>query len=258
MPDTRNQDLLILTFHSLDLSGGPTSIAPEQFRSLMQELADLGMVAIDLEQWIQQGRPPVPKGFAITFDDGLTSIQIAAEILNRFQFPATMFIVTDRVGKDNLFPDSPPNFTPPRQTLLNWREIKDLSQAGFRVGSHGLTHRSLNKLERDEVINEITLSQQGIENQLQQPCRLFSYPYGHQSPLANHWVSQCYSAGFGVRLGLSTPCEPVCSLSRVDAFYLRERGLVQTLLKYRTGLRIYLKTRRGLRSIGRRTGWSLA
>lgn len=254
--------LPILTFHSLDDSGSPISISPRWFDAIMDALAERGDRAIDLADWIAQGRPSLRQRFAIAFDDGLRTVARAVETLTRHRFPATVFLVADRMGRDNAFPDEPAPIGRSqaiRQPVMDWAEAREMAETGLiRFGSHGMTHRALDRLDDPTIADELTRSRSMIEDRIGRPCPLFAYPYGRRSPRVQALAASRYEASFGTRLAIATAADPLAHLSRIDAYYLRsQRGLV-ALLGSQGRLRLELAARRALRTAGRWTRLSLA
>ncbi len=61
---------------------------------------------------------------------------------------------------------------------LGWNEIKEMSCSGMEFGSHSLTHPILSSINEKELYNEVKLSKEAIEENLNKPCDIFSYPVG--------------------------------------------------------------------------------
>ena len=59
--------------------------------------------------------------------------------------PATVFLVTDRIGRDNDWPGQPRAI--PRAPLLAWSDLDALAAAGFRFAAHGRTHCRLDRCD---------------------------------------------------------------------------------------------------------------
>src|SRR4029079_17469494 len=94
--------LPILAYHSLDTSGSVISTDPVWFAETMRILVASGFRTVDLADWLARGRPVLERAFAITFDDGLRSVLEAVDVLTEYQLHATAFLVTDRVGSNNV------------------------------------------------------------------------------------------------------------------------------------------------------------
>lgn len=62
--------------------------------------------------------------------------------------------------------------------MLNWQEVKEMHRAGIRFGAHTVSHPILTRLSLENVIQEIRLSKQAIEHELQEDVLAFAYPSG--------------------------------------------------------------------------------
>lgn len=227
--------LSILTYHSLDDSGSPISTSPEWFAETMQRLVEAGFVGVDLEDWIARGRPPVARGFAVTFDDGLRSILPGLETLGRLGVPASVFLVTDHVGRDNDWSGQPSWVT--RAATLGWSEISELARRGVTFGSHTRTHQRLDRLTIGAVEDELRGSCEAIEAKLGRRCRLLAYPYGRS---AGPVWDRCrrFDAAFGTRLATASARDNPRDLPRVEAYYLRSSRSIDRLIDGGLGPRL--------------------
>lgn len=109
---------------------------------------------------------------ALTFDDGLQSVFVnAGPILKEYGHTATVFVVVGYVGKKSSWDYRP-------RMHLTWSEIKGLSDMGFEIGSHSLSHRDLRLLNDATLEREVVDSRKIIEDHLGLPVRYFSYPFG--------------------------------------------------------------------------------
>jgi peptidoglycan/xylan/chitin deacetylase (PgdA/CDA1 family) len=89
--------------------------------------------------------------------------------------------------------------TPPgsKQLMMNWDEVRKLTERGHVVGSHTLSHPNVAQLPVQEVRVELEESRACLEKQLNRPVVNFSYPCPALSP---HWneqtVEECRRAGY--------------------------------------------------------------
>ncbi len=220
--------LPILTYHSIDTSGSVISTTPSCFARTMRTLIDAGFEAVDLWDWIAAGGQGPERGFAVTFDDGLTSSLKAAEVLVKLGIPATMFLVTGRMGGDNAWPDQPMRV--PRFDVISWSEVRALRAAGFRFGAHSQTHPDLRRLDDAVIRDEMRYSREAIESVLCEPCRVFAYPYGRSSERVRRVARSCFDAAVGTRLDLARNTDDRFDLSRLDAYYLRDQRSLDALI----------------------------
>src|SRR5258708_5988741 len=94
--------IAILTYHSLDDSGSVISVSPQVFAEHMRILHELNVKVISLSEVrnLQGATPPGDHCVILTFDDGFQNIyEHGLPILQRYGFPATVFLVTDYCGK---------------------------------------------------------------------------------------------------------------------------------------------------------------
>jgi peptidoglycan/xylan/chitin deacetylase (PgdA/CDA1 family) len=237
--------LPILTYHAIDLGRGPTSTDPSRFADTLDALLGAGFQAVDLGEWIDAGRPVVSKGFAIAFDDGLRSILGVADRLARLAIPATVFLPSARIGTDNDWLGQPRWV--PRARILDRSDLCSLTKLGFRFGSHGRTHRRLDRLSPLMLRDELAVSRDEVEQAVGARCPLIAYPYGSASPKVREAVAKVYEAGFGTRLAYASVADDPFDIARIDAFYLRTRGAIDRLIAGRWRGR--LAFRRALRAV---------
>lgn len=235
--------LPILTYHAFDTSRGVTATDPTWFAETLSTLTSAGFQAVDLASWIAQGRPPVERGFALTIDDGLRSIFEVADVVARYRATATVFLVTDRIGSDNSWPGQPAHV--PRGPLLSWSELESLESLGFRFAAHGRTHLPLDRCDDGQLDEELRGSRDAIEQRLGRPCPLFAYPYGRSNPRIRQAARRHFAAAFGTRLDTANSEQDLHQISRIDAFYLRSRRVLDRLVTGR--LQGWLRIRRTLR-----------
>jgi peptidoglycan/xylan/chitin deacetylase (PgdA/CDA1 family) len=237
--------LPILTYHAIDASRAVTSTDPARFAETLDALLEAGFRAVDLGEWVDAGRPPVARGFAIAFDDGLRSILGVADRLARLAVPATVFLLSDRIGLDNAWPGQPPGI--PKARLLGRSDLESLARLGFRFGSHGRSHQRFDRLESGRLEEELVRSRDRIEQMTASRCHLLAYPYGASDPSVRRAASMAYEAAFGTRLAYASSTDDRFDIARVDAYYLRSDRALGRLIagRWQGGLAI----RRALREV---------
>ncbi len=103
----------------------------------------------------------------ITFDDGNYSFfTVALPILERYQFPVTVFLVTDYVEK-NMGGSITPSMI---------REL--LRRKWFQIGVHSKTHSVLTEVDDRQLREETEGARIDLENRFGVPVRYFAYPAG--------------------------------------------------------------------------------
>ncbi len=192
----RREEVRILMYHKV------SNLPPERdvpycnvpvasFEAQMRFLAKSELEVISLEDlggWLGgesfgSGRKKV----VITFDDGFQDNYLyAAPILRRHQLPATFFVITGAVGRDAPFDHlqwdaaarTDQSVHPEHWLPLTWGMLHEMKQQGHAIGSHTRSHRSLARLTRSEVWEEVAQSKKELESGLQTTITAFSYPFG--------------------------------------------------------------------------------
>ncbi len=204
------------------------AIPPAAFARQMEFLFRNRFKVITLEQFLEykeKNIKPPPKSVIITFDDGYMENYINAfPILEKYNFKATIFIVTDYIDSEepirllewdeqlqSHYQEKKTNWLPlSRQMLLT------MSTSGFSFGSHTKSHPALNQVGEKVAIEELKGSKERLEEILAKPVTSFSYPYGELNETVKNLVK---AAGYRVALGTNGPGNTIESdffeLSRV-------------------------------------------
>jgi len=117
-------------------------------------------------------------GVAITFDDGFSDFHSnALPVLTRWKIPATLFMVSRRIGQHNDWMYSR-GF--PERPLLSLEQLQEVRDAGISIGSHTCTHARLSEISSNtvELDGELRRSKQELEELLALDVDHFAYPYG--------------------------------------------------------------------------------
>ena len=116
------------------------------------------------------------KPVVITLDDGFQDFEDnAVPLLNRYGFGATVFLVSDFVGKTNAWDENIGDVTYP---LMSKESIIRLHEKGYEFGSHTKTHIRLSTHDAITQDDEIRGSKADLETMLGFPIHTFCYPYG--------------------------------------------------------------------------------
>jgi peptidoglycan/xylan/chitin deacetylase (PgdA/CDA1 family) len=242
--------LPVLTYHAIAKERSPLAVTPARFAETMRVLKEGGWHTLTLDDLLQgraDGGWP-SRSFLLHFDDGFASVaEHGVPILQRYGFHATIFVVTDWVGRRNDWPGQPA--TVPRWPLLDWTALRGLVGLGVAIGGHSISHPHLTRLSAQERQREIVGSLQTLEDQLGRRASAFAYPYGDCSPSTESLVGDNCRAGFGTTLDFVGLRSRVTALERIDAYYLRP-GRVRSM--DRTWFSAYLGIRRAGRTLRHR------
>ena len=216
----------VLTYHSIDGSGSPVSIAPVEFRRHMQALAAGGWRTIAMDAFVKgrrDGQWP-ERTFVLTFDDGYANVvEHALPAARECGFHGTVFVAVDRVGGTMAGPDEP-SWTP-RTPLLDWGGLLALASEGWSIASHGCSHRRLTELAPAEIDRELAVSRKMIQDRIGAPVTALAYPYGVATPAIERAAAAHYEAAFGTTLAYVTGSSRATNYERIDAYYLKGRAV---------------------------------
>jgi peptidoglycan/xylan/chitin deacetylase (PgdA/CDA1 family) len=146
----------------------------EQFAGQLEFVSQRGFSGANVSESLKaltsnHSRQPV---VCFTFDDGCASdLNVAAPLLTRNGFNATFYVTVDHLGKAG---------------YLTKSELRELSDSGFEIGSHSMTHRHLSDLDPKQIRAELEDSRRALEEIVGKAIVHFSCPGGR----VNGYVTQ--------------------------------------------------------------------
>jgi len=169
----------VLCYHDVDSDPANSTdyvVSPGRLRAQLEAIASWGLRFVDLQEVIDRLERDTPLDglVAVTFDDALVGVvDHGLDVLLDLGVPATVFVVTDVRGVD-------PPFWPGAQRTLNAEELRALSAAGVRLGSHTRAHPSLTETGDDRLRDELVRSREELQALTGEACDVLAYPFGHQ------------------------------------------------------------------------------
>src|SRR5436305_6796470 len=98
-----------------------------------------------------------------SWDDGEPAAARVASLLGASGLPGTFYVpLTGYRGWPTLAP----------------AQLRELAAAGFEIGAHGVTHRTLQGLAAAEIAHEVRASKQALEQTIGREVAMFCYPRG--------------------------------------------------------------------------------
>lgn len=233
----------IISFHSIDASGSVLSYSQDSFTALLRGLESSALPVLTLDDLLMDD---TRRGVSITFDDGMQSVFTAAlPVLREHEMPAHLFLTTSTVGTQNRWRGQPAKA--PVFEMLNWDQLEQLHDGGFRIESHTHTHPDLRQLNRAAIEEECMLADAAIERAVGRQPKYFAYPYGYQNQQVREFIVGRYKAAVTTELGWLNGAVDAAILPRLDSYYLRGDWMCRNLDS--TASRWYLSLRSRLRSI---------
>ena len=163
--------IVFLMYHELEVPGRRLCqdepgyvryvVHSSAFETQMQWLHRISCRGVSVSQALEfPDRPCV----ALTFDDGSeTDLVTAAPILDGLAFTATFYITTGFLGK---------------RGYLSRQQLRELSDAGFEIGCHSMTHPYLSDLSEGDLNREMLEPRKRLEDIVGKPVEHFSCPGG--------------------------------------------------------------------------------
>jgi peptidoglycan/xylan/chitin deacetylase (PgdA/CDA1 family) len=228
----------ILSFHSIDDSGGLLSYPERELARLLDALVDDGVAIVPLARLLEPARDVRPR-VALTFDDGIRTVRTAAlPLLHARALPFTLFVVSGYVGRDNGWPSQRKGIA--RMALLDWSELAELRDAGAEIGGHTANHVELLNLSDAAWSRELADSKKTLEDRLGVAVTSFAYPYGSHDDEAVRRVGSRFERAVTTRLAYVERGEEAYRLPRLESHYLQPAARWRPLFGWRarTGLKL--------------------
>lgn len=216
------------------------SVSEKSLRLQFEMIKELGYKVISLEQAsriLNKGRNIEENYLVISFDDFYeNNFQVALPLLEKFGFKAAFFPVTAYLDSETPFPwnENGERYGKPGTKKM----IREIFSLGHEIGSHTHSHPRLADLSEEELTEELVESKTILEDIVQAPIKLFSYPSGDLKSF-NPWVKQ--------RLG---ELGYLCSLTTLEGINPPSAGLFslkRTGIAEQDGPQIFSKKLRGMR-----------
>ncbi len=168
----------IFAYHMVDprFSTALTRVTPRQLEQQIQFVLEHDFDIVTISEYLRLSR--TDKAIAITFDDGYESVfNYAFPLLKKYDVPATLFINPSFVGQFNTWDVN----LGQRFRHMDWQQVYELKEAGWEIGSHGMTHRDLSRLSQETAEKELAQSQNMIKRKVGACSTVISYPFGNLS-----------------------------------------------------------------------------
>jgi peptidoglycan/xylan/chitin deacetylase (PgdA/CDA1 family) len=175
-------------------------VTESDFRKQINRLNELGYVGLSVSDAASSYFQD-KKRLVVTFDDGCeTDLIIAAPILKEFNFNATFYVIAGHIGQNG---------------YLSADQVKELSDLGFEIGSHSMTHRYLSDLSTHDLLFEIKESKNQLEQIIGKEITHFSCPGGRWNEAVIKTVKESgYQSMATSHIGTNNPYLNTFSLPR--------------------------------------------
>jgi hypothetical protein len=234
----------VIMLHGVDDTGSVVSITADGLRSLVRSIRDAGHEVVPLLDLLRNKADD--RSIALTFDDAFDSVATtAAPLLRSLGVPATLFVATGHVGKDNRWPGQDPNVPP--FPVMSWDSIRRLAEEGWTIESHSVSHPDLRRLDDRALEAELAESKFVLAQKLGRAPEAFAYPYGWLDRRVADLTRKHFSFAVTTRMGTLDDMRDPIQVPRLDAYYLRDERVHRFFGRRR--FRAYLGTRAAMRRL---------
>ena len=187
-------------------------VCPGLFRSGLDYLTSKSWRAATLEDIV--GNRCDGNQFAITFDDGYQSVyEHAYPAMVERHMTGTVYVVSGAIGGINEW-DSRAGDT--REPMMSTAQVREMSDAGFEIGAHTVSHPRLTLISDDQLEREIVDSKHALEDIIGREVVSFAYPYGDRDERVIEAVKAAgYKYAVSTRLGVAN-LDGVFEIPRVN------------------------------------------
>lgn len=213
-------------------------VSPDRFAAQMAALSACRMRAVNIDDFIAwlNGQKQLPAGaFVITFDDGFRGVlEHALPILEQYGWSATVFLVTDLIGKEDEWTrqDNPDGTTYP---LLDHAEIAQMARRGIRFHSHTCNHLSLPSLDDGALVDELARSRIALREEFGFEGSFLAYPFGHVDERVERIAEAIgFRAAFSTRPGFNRRDTNPYHIRRLDVFGTDSPRMLLRKMRYGT------------------------
>ncbi|ODS34151.1 MAG: putative polysaccharide deacetylase [Candidatus Scalindua rubra] len=222
---TNKKGLIILTYHSISNEIEPDeTVTPEEFERQLHYIKKNYKV-ISLEEavgYLKTDFEKISGSIVITFDDGYSdNYHNAYPLLKKYNFPATIFLVSDFIENNG-------------NKYLSLSQVNEMKNNNISFGSHTISHRILARLTNEEVVKEIKDSKDVLESKLSKKISSFAYPIGTRADFNDETmeiVKTCkYACACSNMYGMNGKNADIFALKRIgiettDNFFIFKKKL---------------------------------
>jgi peptidoglycan/xylan/chitin deacetylase (PgdA/CDA1 family) len=213
------------------------NVPPRMFEKQIAALAAFAefVPLLDLPLRLKNSSPSGKPLVCLTFDDGYANFCTQAlPILKRYNAPATLFVVTSVIGRQEPLPfdrwshRNRKKLAPEAWRPVGWKELEMCLSSGLvTLGAHSHNHLKGRKCSRAQLVEEAEQSRDILRKRFGHRHALaYSYPYGSTklNDVSSDYVAVVQRAGYQLAvttdLGLARPdCDPYL-LPRIEAHSL--------------------------------------
>lgn len=203
----------ILMYHSVGYNKAFFSVTPKTFERHMRYLVTKKFKVVKLSELVRMMNMgiDIANHVVVTLDDGyMDNFKYAYPILKKYNIPATIFVVTGKIGADMT------NSEGVTLPLLSLTQIKEMHLTGLvEFMPHSVSHIPLTKYDDDSWKSDILESKHFLEDNFKARADIFAYPQGKFNKSHTEFIQQNgFVSAVTVKEGLVFPKDPIYELKR--------------------------------------------
>ena len=213
----------VLCYHAFLEKKDPYSFTNEQFKGQLQRLKNNGFKFVSFEDVINN-RITGNNNILISIDDGNKSVYEAYyKIMKPMGIKPLLGIYPAIINKQNY--------------AMTWEQVKELSDDGCHIASHGYFHMYLsekyNQTNPADFKKEIYLSKKVLEEKLDRKIETMVYPFGVSSDIA---ISELKNAGYKYGFNIIAKKQeiPIKNNFQINRYLMTktaEKGIIDRIIK---------------------------
>lgn len=178
----------ILMYHGIENpanleEGFRYTVTKSEFIEQLSMISKSSIKVISIKQLLFDYTNNNKRSVIFTFDDGEESVySMAKPQMDQYGWNGSVYITADWIGKNG---------------YLKPEQIKQLSDNGWSIGSHGLTHKFLRDLSQQDLKHELSESKKIIENIISKEIIELSLPGGRGDERV---LTEAYNCGYKILL----------------------------------------------------------
>lgn len=121
--------------------------------------------------------------------------QVAGEVLRRVK-TCDSDVQTALITRIEREWSMPRDISPEDCRPMNWEQLREMHAAGYEIGSHGVHHRILSKLDQDQLVEELEQSRGALQRELGGTAELLAYPVGGPTAFDERVIEEAKRSGY--------------------------------------------------------------
>ncbi|MCX8097056.1 MAG: polysaccharide deacetylase family protein [Spirochaetes bacterium] len=172
---------VVLCYHKVGYSIDDIySILPEMLEEQIRQIRSFGIDIVGID-YFTNSYSFTNYSVSLTFDDGWRLPRSVISFFKKEGIKTTFFIYPSVIGGRGFF---------------SWNELKELSENGFIIGSHGYSHIFLKGLSNSVLYREVVMSKEYIQKKLGTEVFALAYPFGVADTKSYTVASKTYKLSF--------------------------------------------------------------